>query len=118
MDKYTIIIRDLKLHCLIGIDKAEQYIHQVLLFDIDVDLARSPNDDHHPVLGYDVLIADVRRLLANQPQPFGLLENVVAAIATMVMDYPDVARVRLYCRKPKLFADVGEAGIILERERE
>ncbi len=115
MDKYTIIIRDFKLLCCVGIDEAEQYVRQTLLFDVDATLVRSPNDDLQPVLGYDVLIADIRQIL--ETQQFGLLETAVASIATKIMEYPDVEHVRLYCRKPKLFADVGEAGIVLERSK-
>ena len=84
-------------------------MRQTLLLDADITVAVAPNDDTAPVVNYRTLVEKLRQLAATSD--FGLMENFAAQAAALLCAEQSVGGVRVYCRKPKPFADLGEAGV-------
>lgn len=112
-----IILRQLRLFCKIGIDPAEQEIAQQLLTDIDITpSADSVADSAVPSVDYAAVIIRLREFAAAKPH--ALMENFARQAATMIITEFAADTVRIYCRKPRPFADIEEAGVeIIEHRR-
>lgn len=111
MNGTKLILRDLRLHCLIGVDPAERRIRQPLLVDADIVLAAADGGgaaDDTPLVDYRAA-ADALRKLAKDEQ-FGLMETFAQKAAETLLEFAGAAAVRIYCRKPAPFADLGAAG--------
>lgn len=108
-DTTKIILRDLRLSCLIGVDAPERRVRQTLLLDADITLAAVHADDSSPTLDYREATEKLRHLAAESQ--FGLMETFAAKAAALLQQEAAANRVRVYCRKPKPFSDLAEAGV-------
>ena len=109
-----IILRDFTFSCIIGIDAAEQHLPQKVLLDADISIAAAPADDATPVYNYYDAVVQLRTLAHAR---YGLLETLAEQAAALLLTDRAVQEVRLYCRKPKIFPDLGAAGVEIVRRR-
>ena len=104
-----IILRELSLHCIIGIDPAEAHIKQRVLIDADITIQYAPEKDAAPTYDYSAA-ADALRELAQTPVK--LLETLAHdAAARLLAQSPAAMSARVYARKPRVFADIESAGV-------
>ena len=108
-----IILRELTLSCVIGTDAAEQHVRQKLLLDADITLARLPGSDDTPSYDYHAAVVQLRGLAA--AQHYGLMETFAEAAAAALLVNATAAAVRVYVRKPRVFADLAAAGVEVVR---
>ena len=107
-----IFLRQLRLYCKIGVDAAEQDIKQYLLIDIDITPATASHNAR-PAVDY-ARVAKAIQALADDKH-YALIENIADDIANMILANFAARAVRIYCRKPKPFAYLGEAGVEIIR---
>ena len=115
MNTNKIILRQLALSCIIGIDEAEQPVRQAIRIDAEISLKTLPTDDKTPLVNYADLV-ETLRLLARENR-FGLLETFAEQAAQTLLTPEAVSEVRLYCHKPKIFPDIREIGIEITRSK-
>lgn len=108
-----IILREMQLSCLIGINAAEKHLRQRLLLDADITLAAPPADDATPSYDYDAAAAALRALAAKQH--YGLMETFAEQAAAVLLAQGGASAVRVYVRKPQVFADLAAAGVEIEK---
>ena len=104
-----IILREMQLSCSIGITAAERHLRQPLLVDAEVTLATAPADDTTPTYDYDRAAEALRELAA--AQHYGLMETFADVAADVLLALGGAAEVRVFVRKPKVFADLAAAGV-------
>lgn len=120
-----ILLRDLTLSCIIGTDAAEAHIRQQLLLDADITLQHTPADDTTPSYNYHSAVVALRQLAET---PCGLMETFAQNAAACLLNLnpnlnpnaqntqktnttPAAGEVRVYVRKPRVFADLASAGV-------
>lgn len=112
-----IILRELRLSCLIGVDPAERHVRQTLLLDVDITLGGKLSGkitaDKTPPLDYRVVITKLRALAAGET--FGLMETFATRAADLLLDDSAAKAVRIYCRKPTPLAGLAAAGVEVQR---
>ena len=104
-----IILQELRLSCLIGIDAAERHVRQQLVLDVEICVNQLPDSDDAPVLNYYEVIKRLRDFAATAD--CGLMETFAEQAASLLLVYDSVLSVRVYCRKPMPFADIAAAGV-------
>ena len=109
-----IILRGLRLSCIIGIDAAEKDIAQRVLVDADITPATAQTSDL-PTIDYAAVVRRLREFAAAKSH--GLLETFAEEAAELVLAEFTAVEIRLYCRKPSPFADLEEAGVEIVRKR-
>lgn len=104
-----IFLRRMVVSCKIGVDRAEAHAPQMLLVDAEIIPARGAFCDY----------AAVRRRLRAlaESKQHGLMEDFAREAAEMILAEFPAEKARIVCRKPRPFADVGEAGAEVEIRR-
>lgn len=104
-------MRDLRLHCVIGIDPAEREAPQQVVLDIEIALARAAGEAAdgvpRPAVDYAAVMRRMQEFAASKPH--GLMEDFAAEAAGVIVSEFDAAEALVRCRKPRPFSNLGEA---------
>ena len=95
---------------------AEGHVRQRLLLDADIALVALPADDAAASYDYEAAVIALRAMA--ERQHYGLMETFAEAAADTLLQNPAAAAVRVYVRKPKVFADLEAAGVEVKRQRQ
>ncbi|MGI9305711.1 MAG: dihydroneopterin aldolase [Gammaproteobacteria bacterium] len=104
----------MRLFCKIGIDPAEACAPQLLLADIEIAPVRRA--ENTPVVDYAAVFRRLQSFAAEKQH--GLMEEFAEQAAQIILSEFAAEEVRIYCRKPRPFADLGEAGVEFTATRE
>lgn len=113
-----LFIRDVRLEAKVGIYKRELVTTQPIALDLEIAL---PNERVFAsgkvadTIDYAVLVGRIREEL--DARRFGLVEELAAFVADLVLQEFGAPRVRVSVAKLGILKDVGRVGITLERSR-
>ena len=113
-----LFIRDVRLEAKVGIYKRELGTTQPIALDLEIEL---PNDRVFEsgkvadTIDYGVLVGRIREEL--DARRFGLVEELAAFVADVVLQEFGAPRVRVSVAKLGILKDVGRVGITIERSR-
>ncbi|MGI9296347.1 MAG: dihydroneopterin aldolase, partial [Gammaproteobacteria bacterium] len=110
-----IFLREIRLRCKIGIDAAERETPQRVLADMEIAPAAAAAPDR-PAVDYAAVLRRLREFAASKQH--GLLEHFAEEIADIVLTEFAAAEVRVFCRKPEPFSDLGAAGAEVWKTRD
>ena len=113
-----VIIRELRVICIVGVLPAERTTPQEVVVSLDVGTdtapaARSGKLDH--TIDYAALAERARELIV--AGRYRLLETMAVDLAACALADPRAAAVRVTLRKPAAIADARDAGVEITRER-
>ena len=111
-----VFIRDLVLDVEIGVHNYEKGATQRVRFSVDVDLTRATRaleDDIGSTLDYDVIIADIKDIIARGH--INLVETLAEEIAGRCLAHPRAARVVV--KIEKLDKEPGAVGVEIVRAK-
>lgn len=117
MDK--IIIRDLLLRGIIGINPDERLHKQDILVNLEIDTnirAAAQSDDIEDALNYDAIANRVAQHV--EASADFLVEKLVTDIAKLIINEFDVVRVKVRVEKPGALRLANSVGIEIVRTRE
>ena len=113
-----LFLRDVRLEAKVGIYKRERDTTQPIALDLEIAL---PNDRVFTsgkvadTIDYAVLVGRIREEL--DARRFGLVEELAAFVANLVLEEFGAPRVRVSVAKLGILKDVGRVGITIERSR-
>ena len=113
-----LFLRDVRLEAKVGIYKRERDTTQPIALDLEIAL---PDDRVFTsgkvadTIDYAVLVGRVREEL--DARRFGLVEELAAFVANLVLAEFGAPRVRVSVAKLGVLKDVGRVGITIERSR-
>lgn len=113
-----ILIRDLRIDAIIGIEPEERVQRQpvVLQLDLETDVPRAArSEDIADALNYDALSQRLRAFV--EASDFQLIETLAERIAALVIDEFAVPWLRLELRKPHALPGTTDVGVVIERQR-
>lgn len=113
----ALILRDVTAECRLGVFDWEQEQPQTVWIDLElaIDAARAAQrDEVADAVDYGRLVTSVRQLL--QGRTFRLLETLAEAIASMILQEFQTARVRVRAKKRAL-PGIDYAAVEIERTR-
>lgn len=110
----TIKLRGAVFRCVIGAHTAERHARQQVRFDVEV-VADAPAPGKPPPVDYFHLLQILR---AVENENFVWLEDAAEDAAARVLAHFPAREVRVYCAKPRVFAEAEEAGVEVVRRRE
>jgi len=116
MDK--IIIQDLTVSCVIGVNAEERFYRQQLLITVTLftDLRTAGNTDAlDDTVDYKVLTRQILERIENSD--YRLVESVAEEIARICLAEPRVVRVRVRVDKPGALRCARAAAVEIERDR-
>ena len=102
-----IFLREIRLRCKIGIDAAERETPQLLLADADIVPAEDAAPGR-PAVDYAAVLRRLRAFAAAKQHL--LMEHFAEEAADIILEEFAAAEVRISCRKPRPFSDLGAAG--------
>ena len=111
-------LRDVRLEAKVGIYKRERSTTQPIALDLDIALPNTrvfASGKVADTIDYAVLVARLRAELAERR--FGLVEELAAFVAQLVLDEFHSPWVRVSVAKLGILKDVGRVGIVIERSR-
>lgn len=115
----AILLRGLRVPCIIGIFPHERETPQDVLLDVELDLDIGPaaaSEDVHQTVDYDAVSAALTELI--QRRRFLLLEALVAEGTALLLDrWPRIDRCALTARKPAALPAAEAVALRLERRR-
>jgi len=114
-----VIIEDLCIDTIIGVNEWEQSVKQKLLITVELSCdvkTAAANDQLRDTIDYAGI---ANRMLAfSSTHHFQLIETLAERLAQLLLaEYP-IQRVKIYLRKPSAIAQAASAGIQIERGRE
>jgi dihydroneopterin aldolase len=113
-----LFLRDLRLEAQVGIYKRERMTTQPISLDLDIEL---PNERVFATgkvadtIDYAVVVQRIRAVL--EARRFGLVEELAAHIAQLLLDEFQAPWVRVSVAKLGILKGVARAGIVIERPR-
>jgi len=113
-----LFLRDVRLEAKVGIYKRERDTTQPIALDLEIAL---PDDRVFAsgkvadTIDYAVLVGRVREEL--DARRFGLVEELAAFVANLVLTEFGAPRVRVSIAKLGVLRDVGRVGVTIERSR-
>ena len=113
-----ILIRDLALRCIIGVQDAERREKQdvVINLELEADLAAAgASDDLGDTVDYKALKKRIIALV--EGSRFKLVESLAEAIARTALEDPKLHRVKVRVEKPGALRFARSVGVEMERER-
>ncbi len=116
MTENLIIIRDLKLNTVIGVEPWEKRLPQTVLLDLEIEPASKEaftSDALDDGIDYAQVIARIKEHA--QTHSCLLLERFVETVAQLLLDEFAAASVKVVVRKPAVLTDVREAGVMIVR---
>ena len=109
-------IKDLQLRTIIGINEEERHKHQDVLINLTLfadTRAAGVSDDIADAVNYKSITKRIIKLV--EESSFFLVEKMVAEIADLCLEDPQVARVRVSVEKPGALRFARSVGITNER---
>ncbi len=117
--KDRIIIQDLRLSAIVGVNRWEKAAPQIVAVDLEIaaEAAKAAATDRiADTIDYKRLSRDVAELAASQP--FELVETLAEAIATLVLDKHGAPWVKVTLRKPWALRSARDVGVVIERSHQ
>lgn len=117
MDK--VIIEDLCLDTLVGVNAWEQLVRQTLLISVELscDIKKAAaNDTLVDTVDYTGIASRIREFASTHH--FQLIETLAEKLAQLLLAEYRIDCVSIYLRKPAALAQAASAGIRIERHRE
>jgi FolB domain-containing protein len=114
-----ILITDLSVRCIIGIDEKERLEKQDVLINLSIfaNLHRAAdNDSFDDAVDYRSIKKQVYSFVENSG--FFLAEALAEAIAAICLEYPGVLKVKVRVDKPSALRFAKSVGVEIERMRE
>ncbi|HXY98399.1 MAG TPA: dihydroneopterin aldolase [Stellaceae bacterium] len=111
-----ILVRDLVLHCEIGVFRHERGTRQRVRINLDLAAREEEEpiaDDLRNVVCYDEIVSGIRRLAAGGH--VNLLETLAERIAEMCLADARIRVARVRIEKLEVYPDVASVGIEIER---
>lgn len=112
-----IIIRDLRVRAIVGVNRWEKAAPQVVGVDLEiaVDAAKAAEaDEIAATVDYKRVSRDIAALA--ESRPFQLIETLAEAIASLVLDGHGAQWVRVTARKPYALRHARDVGVAIERK--
>jgi 7,8-dihydroneopterin aldolase/epimerase/oxygenase len=114
-----VLVRALRLHCLIGVNPAERESARELRCDLVLETDCRPageSDDLALAVDYSAVADCVHEVAASSS--FRLLEALAERLATTILaKFPQVSAVRIEITKADVAPNVEAAGVRIERQR-
>jgi FolB domain-containing protein len=114
-----ILIKDLLLRAVIGINDDERRDRQDVLVNLVLDVdtrAAGESDDVAQAVNYRTLNKQIIRLV--EGSQFHLVEKLAAEIAHLCLQEPGVIRARVQVEKPGALRFARSVGVVIERSRD
>ena len=111
-----VFVRDLLLHCSIGVHSHERHGPQRVRVNVDLAVregARDIADDLGNVVCYEGIVAGIRRIAA--AGHVNLVETFAERIADMCLADPRIQLARVRVEKLDVFPDAASVGVEIER---
>jgi 7,8-dihydroneopterin aldolase/epimerase/oxygenase len=112
-----VFVRDLMLHCLIGVHRHERDGKQRVLVNLDLtveDHAERVEDKLTNVVSYEEIVVKLRALAG--AGHINLVETLAERIAGLCLADPRVRLARVRVEKLDVFADAASVGVEIERK--
>ena len=109
----VVILRGLRLQCVIGVEPAEAVARQQVVLDLRI-LPLSGPKGAVPGADYAAVAARLRRMA--ETERFLLLEDFAAHVAEILLGEFPVAEATIRCAKPKVLPDLDEAAVEIQRK--
>lgn len=113
-----ILIEDLRLTCIIGVDDSERRGRQPVILDLALGHDAAPagrSDDIAQALDYRAVRNRITGLV--RASRYRLIEALAEAIAGVCLDDPRVREVQVTVRKPRALGKSANAGVRITRTR-
>ncbi len=113
-----IVIRDLRVRCIIGAREHERSVPQDVLVSawLSIDLRRPSRSDRlEDTLDYSLLVQRIVDLV--ERSRYFLLEALAQAVADLCLQEPSVARARIRVRKPAAARRAREVWVEITRRK-
>lgn len=111
-----IVVRDLKVDCIIGVWEWERKISQTLHIDLDLgtDISKSAASDNlDDTLDYKAITNSIREYVG--ASEFNLIETLAEKIAALVQEQFNVPWIRVSINKRGALRHAKDVGVIIER---
>ena len=109
-----VILRGLRLQCVVGLEPAEAAARQQVVLDLRILPLAAP-EGAVPGADYAAVAARLRRMA--ESERFLLLEDLAVHVADVLVGEFPVAEVQVRCAKPRVFSDLEEAAVEIRRTR-
>ncbi len=113
-----LFLRDVRLEAKVGIYRRERGTTQPIAIDLELELPHErvfATGKVADTVDYAVLVGRIREELAERR--FGLVEELAAFVANLVLEEFGSPRVRVSVSKLGILKDVGRVGVSIERSR-
>ena len=114
---YCVFVRDLVVPCSIGIYPREKGLRRRVRVNaelaIDEPIAR--NDEFADVVNYETIVAGIKAIA--EAGHINLVETLADRVATLCLDDPRVASVRVVIEKLDVYPETESVGVALQRRR-
>ena len=107
-----VILRGLRLQCVIGVEPAEAYLRQEVVLDLRLRPAAAPQGAA-PGADYAAVAARLQGMA--QAERFLLLEDLAAHVADILADEFNIADMQVRCAKPHVLDGLAEAAVEIQR---
>ena len=111
-----IIIRDLRVRAIVGVNRWEKAAPQVVGVDLEigVDAAKAAEaDEIAATVDYKRVSRDIAALA--ESRSYELIETLAEAVASLVLGEQGVQWVRVTARKPFALRNARDVGVVIER---
>jgi dihydroneopterin aldolase len=114
----VIFLRDVRIEAKVGIYRRERFTTQPISIDLDIALATDRVFESGKVadtIDYAVVVQRIRTEL--DARRFGLVEELAAFVAQLILDEFHSPWVRISVAKLGILKDAGRVGVTIERSR-
>lgn len=109
-----VILRGLRLQCIIGVEPAEAFIRQDIVLDLRLRPAAAPQGAA-PAADYAAIANRLQTMAQNER--FLLLEDLAAHVADILADEFKIAEMQVRCAKPFVIEGLAEAAVEIQRAK-
>ena len=109
----TVILRGLRLRCVVGVEPAEAVARQEVSLDLRLSPLSGPKGAV-PGADYAAIVARLRRMA--ETERFLLLEDLAAHVGDILTGEFSIAEAQIRCAKPKVLPDLDEAAVEIQRK--
>ena len=109
-----IVLRGLRLQCVIGVQPAEAFLRQEVVLDLRLRPASGPRG---AIPGADYAAVTARLKVMAATERFLLLEDMAAHVADILSDEFNIADMQVRCAKPQVVPELAEAAVEIQRAR-
>ena len=113
-----ILIRDLRLSCVVGVKPEERIAPREVVFQIELglDLAEAARADNlEQTVSYSALAEEISKTVADSN--FRLIESLAEEVAQVCLSFAKVKEVRITLDKPGAIAAACSAAVVIVRSR-